>query len=1337
MKKRLRLISAISALVMAFQFSTFAKYPEHPEKVALSETNNTKVLGANEADATRIFEVDGKKFILLDTDDEGNYFVLTNEMYGQHAFDTTYSKAAFTIETATENENGMISYEKGDIDDLDESKVLFSTTDEDNIGYWLNNDFLTNGNGTNNKLPSAIQENLIEAEWKLEGRDSAIVGWQTKSYYDNLKGDTTGQSFAATRSIAPYSVRGKVALMSYTEFNNYKELIGGKPLAQNSWRGWMLRTAMSQTGGVSQKNTNGENIPKTCLYTWGNAIVKWSGDTLMVAYSSKGYTNNDTLLVRPCFWLDKDFFKKVKVNVDSLGSVPKEKVMENSNDELTQIGYTIADIMKLNGRTMSWDWGNYPSHATASTNIGEDKVVSGGVVGNSPEENLFTIGGRRFILLDRNLNGEYFVLADEEYGNGNMMSGTQVSAINEKRGSETGWEISDWLYNPTITNSLEWKLNDSSWGVLTGNPQYSFGYEAAYNGDKERKVIPEEMLDDILLKEWEIEPISPIKGWKYNSYANEEAKKAGQAWLDKMAASAKTEKVSAKLILMSAKEYDAYKSKIGFSSGMTGSAAYARNLLRTSSAQLSGNQSTGAWSLGLGYLQVGLSSAQTDVRYSQASLTDNKYMIRPCFWLAKDFFKNNRIDVKTAGDTIFTEMRDLYSAADLAGVYTDDEISVIMGVDKVAVLDFALTDVNGNEFEEGAASSTDGNVYLKAYLDNVTDESANVMLAVARYNGNKLEKIDSKVLPLAAGDILEIGTEKDSISVEAKDDLEVSYKIFAWNSDTMAPYKNAKTYYSGKETEVLYNNAVYQFGKQPAVEIDTKVYVPIKKLAQSAGYSVKSENENMTITGNGDTVVLTAGSDEMTKNGASVIIDVPPVARFDDLMVSVKTLKLVLSNIDEDVTLNDDGIALHKKYYDEDATFFNLNTSFSGDPKTERGFSWEAVPAYDNMVIEYGVTGGEVTQVKADYKKCSVVYNYNVNYADENEMSFYDDMLFYQIGLKNLTPGTKYSYRIGDIKKDIWSDWYNFETEAENTNEFSVITVTDSQAYSEATFASYKKTLDAAKNDCEKPSFLIHLGDITENGTCDDWWNMHFNASADMCESLPTIAVFGNHESRGIGAKYFNLHYLNPSNGHGLAKDFDYSKVSKYEKAVVENLDNTVYSFDYGDVHFAVLNSGCDWGNKDQITDLQKEWLKADMAATNKKWKVVLIHIAIYRSGEPLDKSTHSLYSLMDECDIDFVMQGHDHIMLRTKPMKNDVPYDNSLNPNVINSDNGIVYDIMGCSGYHKSGDTLPEIDYIEVVKGITLGNPNYSIVTFNSDEIKVVTKTIDGNIMDEFKIIK
>ena len=76
------------------------------------------------------------------------------------------------------------------------------------------------------------------------------------------------------------------------------------------------------------------------------------------------------------------------------------------------------------------------------------------------------------------------------------------------------------------------------------------------------------------------------------------------------------------------------------------------------------------------------------------------------------------------------------------------------------------------------------------------------------------------------------------------------------------------------------------------------------------------------------------------------------------------------------------------------------------------------------------------------------------------------------------------------------------------------------------------------------------------------------------------------------------------------------------------------YYFSYGDVLYIVLNS-----NNRNAAEHSKLMEKAIKSAPNAKWKVVAFHHDIYGSGQP---------PLMDKCDIDFCLTGHDHSYART-----------------------------------------------------------------------------------------
>ncbi|MBO5007832.1 MAG: metallophosphoesterase, partial [Clostridia bacterium] len=666
-------------------------------------------------------------------------------------------------------------------------------------------------------------------------------------------------------------------------------------------------------------------------------------------------------------------------------------------------------------------------------------------------------------------------------------------------------------------------------------------------------------------------------------------------------------------------------------------------------------------------------------------------------------------------------------------------------ISSLSIIEFGLVDETGTEVSYNNVNVGDV-FYLKADIANVDDVDKKLMLALAKYRDNTLVEVDVEQIEIAVGDRFECGVGTlNEVKVSRPVDADEYCKIFVFDSDTFAPYAKAASFYDGERITLLFNNSLKSTDllKQPPVNIMGIDYLPVSYIAKLIDYDVRNNDDRITLTNGENTIVIEENSDIAFINGDSVELPDTPFERYGEILVTADVIEEIFP-IGEDVTEYGTGIALHTEYYSDETNFFNLITTFTGDPKTQRGFSWEATTEYSNMVIEYseGDTIDNAISVKAISEEYPVVYNYtNQNSPTTDGISFYDNMLFYKATLDNLKPGTTYTYRIGDTKKNEWSSEYTFTTETDENDDFTIIAVADSQEQTVSGFDYYKNTLNTAVTETQDAAFVVHLGDIVENGMCDDWWNMFFEASKGINETLPLVPVVGNHETRINGTKYYNLHFNNPDNGKGLVSDnYDYSTVRDYEANVIRELDNTVYSFDYGNVHFAVLNTGTDWADEQwkteglPILELQKAWLKEDMAKAEQngaKWKVVLMHIGVYTARER--KSAYEFYNTIDECGIDLVLSGHDHVTMRTKSIYGDN----------VSEENGSVYAIMGSSGTKRYGFNSGTYEYINTDKvAVTptetdAKNPTYNILTFTDTEISIKAKALDGTIVDEFSITK
>ena len=247
--------------------------------------------------------------------------------------------------------------------------------------------------------------------------------------------------------------------------------------------------------------------------------------------------------------------------------------------------------------------------------------------------------------------------------------------------------------------------------------------------------------------------------------------------------------------------------------------------------------------------------------------------------------------------------------------------------------------------------------------------------------------------------------------------------------------------------------------------------------------------------------------------------------------------------------------------------------------------------------------------------------------------------------------------------------------------------------------------------------------------------------------STALMSVSGNHEARGDFA---------------LVNNFVFSGIDEQD-----TVSGVYYSFDYNIAHIAILNSN-ELNSSNGLSDEQIEWLKNDMNSSDKPWKFVALHKAPYSNGSHFDDKDveairAQLQTLMPELDIDLVLQGHDHVFMRTDVMNNNavvetktqnlvyngLEYTSKINPD------GTIYSINGTAGSKHyepkpaeetansfpAGETVISIDipsysYIQIDRG-NLYFDSYGVNADGTEErldsfaISKVVTLPDGTVID------
>lgn len=337
------------------------------------------------------------------------------------------------------------------------------------------------------------------------------------------------------------------------------------------------------------------------------------------------------------------------------------------------------------------------------------------------------------------------------------------------------------------------------------------------------------------------------------------------------------------------------------------------------------------------------------------------------------------------------------------------------------------------------------------------------------------------------------------------------------------------------------------------------------------------------------------------------------------------------------------------------------------------------------------------------------------------------------VEITGLKPDTKYCYRVGDASRGWWSDVGVIDT-ADNSDSFTFFHMTDSQGGIERQYKVWADTVKTAYNMYPDAAFIMHTGDTVDSGTNFKQWNWVLNTASSNLMNSVMMPTTGNHEKKG----------------NAVTSNFMLSGIPE------QNTETGVYySFDYNNAHFMVLNTN-DLNDDGTLSAKQLEWLTNDAGNSDKQWKIVAIHKAIYSNGSHYDDKDvvglrAQLATLMPELNIDLVLQGHDHVYLRTSSM-NANAVENVTQASISNDGidyfakvrpNGTVYVINGCSGvkYYQTkdaADTDKLFPRAEVIYDAV--SPVFSAIQIKGDNLYFDAFSVNNGMaekIDSFAITK
>ena len=377
------------------------------------------------------------------------------------------------------------------------------------------------------------------------------------------------------------------------------------------------------------------------------------------------------------------------------------------------------------------------------------------------------------------------------------------------------------------------------------------------------------------------------------------------------------------------------------------------------------------------------------------------------------------------------------------------------------------------------------------------------------------------------------------------------------------------------------------------------------------------------------------------------------------------------------------------------------------DNSTSRTIMWQSDNSESDAIIEYRQDGTDTIQT--------------INATDK---AFTDDgstTYIHEATLSGLTPNTKYEYRVG-YSNDRRSDWYSLETAGASV--YDVLIYPDSQS---GDYSQWEQIVKDSAHRNPRTALYISMGDLVDNGEQDYQWRTWLNSIRPLSATVPLATTLGNHEMYTLDWKmrepYAYLNYFAvPPNGN-------------------EIFNRRYYSYDFGDVHYVVLDTQLYESNHEDnhdthhpdLYDVQVQWLRQDLAANTKKWTVVLMHrdpfqYAFDRSGASRDVGFNEegvlFMPIFDEFNVDLVLSAHLHSYRNRGHVRN------------FNRDaSGTLYILTGIAGDARRPKWKEHP--LDVYVAPDRDKNNYMTMTVTPNKLIVKAFLADGTQLDESVIEK
>ncbi|KAF1683250.1 metallophosphoesterase family protein [Veillonella sp. R32] len=394
----------------------------------------------------------------------------------------------------------------------------------------------------------------------------------------------------------------------------------------------------------------------------------------------------------------------------------------------------------------------------------------------------------------------------------------------------------------------------------------------------------------------------------------------------------------------------------------------------------------------------------------------------------------------------------------------------------------------------------------------------------------------------------------------------------------------------------------------------------------------------------------------------------------------------------------------HKYMPVSDSKPLHIRQLVTPDMSTRRIILWETKAQQANSVVKYKLKGHSDDTMQT-------VYAVSEMFEDGKERRY-----IYRVDLRDLQPNEEYVYQVGR-EGHTDDEWHSLSTK-QNAN-FSALIFPDSQSNDYTKWSNLVKT---AYGQNPNVQFFVNLGDLVDNGESAKQWNEWFHAVEPMISEVPFAGVIGSHEFYTTDLKF--------------RAPLAYSHFFPFVQANSTLRREPFYSFDYGEVHFVVVDTEFEAmpeGVREQMKAGELAWLREDLQNTKAPWKVVLMHRDVFQYGRAKNPNSASGFSeigrifmpIFEIYNVDLVLAGHYHMYRRHGHIVN---YERSKT--------GPYYIVSGVAGdifYNERWQTHPLDEYAPPSDD----KPNYLLLSKEGNALIVKAFWFDGTQFDEVRLTK